>query len=375
MIEARGPESPGKPRPAPRGRITPSVLVASVIAAAIAGGAVAAGVTLGIARVQLTNQQTVDLGTHATISENSSAISVAQKALPAVISLFDSGARSSRGSGFLVTSDGYVVTDVDVVAGANGLGALIGLDSKRHDARLVDFDCATGVAVVKVDGVSNLPTLAFGDSTTLQAGQEVLAIGGALGDRPGVWPGSATALHGIVEVPAPAGLGTPGAQAQYANVIHTNLVVDSSDSGGPLLNVGGQVVGVIVPRAEQPGFALAASDIQPEVEQVIHSGQLTVPGLGTRTTTVTAAGAGLAGGAAGARITELNQGGPAEGVGLKVGDVVTQIDDQKVDDAHPLPQVLVDHFKPAQKVTVGYSRSGSAGQVQLTLAETRPACP
>jgi putative serine protease PepD len=344
------------------------MFVAAVLVAALAGGAVAAGVTLGILHQQArTNQQSVDLGSRVTISEDTATANVAVKAHPAVVAIVTSDSAAPRGSGFLVTSDGYIVTNLEVAANAKGLSALIPDDSHRHDARLVDFDCQSGIAVLKVDNVSNLPTLAFGDPTNLKVGQNAVAIGGV----DGVTRGVISALHQVVTVPDPLGTGD---SIQLPDVLYTDAAVAAADSGAPLLNVGGQVVGVVILADRQPDVAVAVDGMQAAVEEIIQAGQLTVPSLGAPTVRVTSADVELNGGTVGARIESVEPGGPAQQAGLKVGDVITQLDDQKLGDQNALPQVLRSRFKAGQKVVVSYTRGASSGQVQVTLVDERPVC-
>ena len=375
MIEPTGPESPPKARAA-RGRtITPSVLVASVLVAALVSGAVAVGVTLAVMRLQSrTNPQNVSLGSNVTIREEDATTQVARNAQPAVVSVVTDPASLSHGSGFLVTTDGYIVTNVGVVANAQTLAVVLSTDSRRHDARLVDYDCTTGVAVLKVDQVSNLPTLALDTSGSLSTGQTVIVVPGSLSDRQGVTRGVVGAVHGMV----PISVGWGPGDTQMSNVIQTDARIDGGASGAPLLNVGGQVIGVTMAASTAQGqptsFALPATDLQPEIEQIVQGGALVVPSPGARTVDVSAAAAVVRGGPPGARVDAVDAGGPAERAGLRSGDVITQIDDQRLDDAHPLAQVLRTRFKPDQRVTVTYARGGSSEQVQLTLLGDHPAC-
>ena len=334
-----------------------------------------AGVTLGILRLQArSSPQTVDLGGALATGDDTAAATVATKAVPAVVSIVTRESPPGQGSGFLVTGDGFVVTNVGVVANAQSLSVLISSDSRRHDARVVDYDCQTGLAVLKVDQVSNLPTLGFGDSTSLRLGQTVVAVGGSLAERRSVTRGVVSAVHRTATVTEPTGAG----EVQLGNLISTDSDVEPSMSGAPLLNLGGQVVGVAmagVAQSQPVSFALASSDLQPEVEQIVQTGQLVVGSLGAPTVTVTADEATVRGTAAGARVTGVTAGGPAERAALRPGDVIVQLDDQRLDDAHPLPQVLRSRFKPNQKVTVTYARGGSTSQVQLTLRGEHPSCP
>jgi S1-C subfamily serine protease len=172
-------------------------------------------------------------------------------------------------------------------------------------------------------------------------------------------------------VPDPLG---SGAAVQLPDVIYTDAAVAPSDSGGPLLNVGGQVVGVLIMANRQPDVAVAVDGLQAAVEEIIQAGQLTVPSLGAQAVTVTSADVELAGGTMGAKIESVQPGGPAQQAGLKAGDVITQLDDQKLGDQNALPQVLRTRFRAGQKVAVSYSRGSSTGQVQLTLMDERPVC-
>ena len=110
------------------------------------------------------------------------------------------------------------------------------------------------------------------------------------------------------------------------------------------------------------------------MEEIIQAGSLTVPSLGVQALTVTSADVALSGGTMGAKLESVEPGGPAQQAGLKAGDVVTQLDDRKLDDRDALPQVLRTQFRAGQKVTVSYTRGGSNGQVQLTLVDERPVC-
>src|SRR5260370_36214299 len=137
--------------------------IAAIVAGLILTLLLAAGVTLVVLRTQSrTNPQEVNLRNGVTILEDSAIVQAAAKAKPAVVSIVTQRQPAIvRGSGYLATSDGYVVTNVDVIADASGLTVLVPGDSKTHDARLVDYDCQTGVAVIQVAPGSALPALAL----------------------------------------------------------------------------------------------------------------------------------------------------------------------------------------------------------------------
>jgi S1-C subfamily serine protease len=345
-----------------------------VVIAVIVSGAVSAGVTLAVLRLQSrTNPQTVDLGSNVRVTENNAIIDVADKAAPAVATIVTGQPGHGLGSGFLTTSDGYLVTNAHVVANATGLTVLFAGDSARHDARLVDSDCQTDVAVLKVDGVANMPTLAFGDVTTLRNGVSVVAVGSPFGQR-AVGAGIISSLHRAVTVGDPV---APASDRTFADTIQTTAVVDPVSSGGPLLNLAGQVIGVTVAADSSvaaPTFALSATDIRSEVEQIVRDGKLLLPYLGITSGNITSQDAALQAAPVGASVTALTPGGPAETAGVKDGDVITAVDEVKLDDAHPLAQVLDNQFRPGQRVTLTLSRLGSTSQVQATLGSQHPTC-
>jgi putative serine protease PepD len=341
--------------------------VASVLVTAL----VAAGVTLGILQFQSrTNPQQVNLRSGVTISEESAIIQVAAKAKPAVVSVVTQDQpRSGHGSGYLVTSDGYIVTSVSVIAGATTMTVLLTGDAKLHEARLVDYDCQTGVAVLKIDQVNGLPTLASADAGALVAGQIVVAVGGPL-DGGTVTPSYVSSLHRPMTVLDPGGVRS----IEISDTIQTSDLIASTTAGGPLLNVGGQVVGVAMPSTGAGGFALNIADIQDDVQQILSTGQLVVSSLGATSTDLNQQAAALLGLQEGSRLVTVDKAGPAATAGLQPGDVITQLDDAKLDAAHPLRLLLRSSFRPNQRVQVTYFRNGASSQVQLTLAGQHPTC-
>jgi putative serine protease PepD len=336
---------------------------------------VAAGVTLAVLQLQSrTNTQQVNLRSGVTISEDSAIVQAAAKARPAVVSVVTQQPPSlSRGSGYLATTDGYIVTNIDVIAGAGAMTVLVPGDATAHDARLVDYDCQTGVAVIKIDQVSGLPTLAFADPTALVQGQLIVAVGGPA-EGGAVTPGYVSAMHQVVSIVNPSSAQHP---LELSDTILTSSVINAGTAGGPMLNVGGQVVGIAMqsqPSTETTGFGLNVADVQDDVQQILQTGQVVVSSLGATGTDLNPELAPLSGLPVGSQLVTLDTGGPAAAAGLRPGDVITQLDDVKLDAAHPLRLLLRSRFHPNQRVTVTYSRSGASSQVQLTLTGQHPTC-
>src|SRR5438477_8955542 len=309
--------------------------VFAVLAGLIVTAIVAAGVTLAILRLQSrTNTQQVNLRPGVTLTQDSAIVQAAAKGRPAVVSVVTQHQPSVvRGSGYLATSDGYIVTSINVIAGANGMTVLVPGDSAPHAARLVDYDCQTGVAVIKIDKVSGLPTLAFADPTALVQGQVIVAVGGPV-EGGAVTPGYVSAMHRVTAAKDPVNLGH---MLQFSDTIQTNAAIDGGTSGGPLLNVGSQVIGIAMDSAAtRAGFGLNVGDVQDDVQQILSSGQLVLPSLGATTTHVTCDRATLSRLPAGSQVVFLDKAGPADSAGLKAGDVITQVDDVHLDAEHPL---------------------------------------
>ena len=347
--------------------------IVALAAGLVLTAVVAAGVTLTVLRLQSrTNPQEVNLRNGVTLTQDSAIVQAAAKARPAVVSVVTQAAPTIvRGSGYLATSDGYIVTSVDVVADASGMTVLVPGDSKVHDARLVDYDCQTGVAVVKIDQVSGLPTLAFADPSVLTQGQVIVAVGGPV-EGGAVTPGYVSALHRVTAAPDPVNVGHT---IEFSDTIQTSLAIDDGTSGGPLLNVQSQVVGIAMPSsASSASYGLNVADIQDDVQQILATGKVLVPSLGASTTDVTSESAILNGTSEGSKLVTVDTGGPAAIAGLQVGDVITQIDDVHIDAAHPISLLLRSRFHPNQRVIVTYSRGGSSTQAELTLTSGHPIC-
>src|SRR6202165_1212579 len=320
VIQPRGESRPDDRRGPRRGLFrTLMVVVATVLLTAL----VATAVTLGILQLQSrTNSQQVNLRSGVTIAEESAITNVAAKAKPAVVSVVTQDQpRLERGSGYLVTSDGYIVTAVNVLTGASTMTVLLTADAKLHSARLVDYDCQTGVAVLKIDQVSGLPTLAFGDPTALVAGQIVVAVGGPL-DGGAITPGYVSSQHRPVTVTDPVALRS----VEISDTIQTSAAIGPGTVGGPLLNVGGQVVGVA--RQAQgtsgsSGFGLNVADIQDDGQQILSTGQVVVSSLNVTSTDLGQQAAALSGLPEGSQLVTVDKTGPAGAAGLPPGDVIT----------------------------------------------------
>lgn len=344
------------------------------MAVGLLAAVVAAGVTLALLQLdQRTNPQQVNLR-GVTLTEDSAIVQAVAKARPAVVSVVtQKDPAMVSGSGYIATSDGYIVTNVSVIARSTTMSVLVVGDPNPHNARLVDYDCQTGVAVIKIDQVSGLPTLAFADPTSLVQGQVLVAVAGPVSGS-AVTRGIISALHRPITVTDPAALERT---QEISDTIQTDPSLQAGANGAPLINVGGQVVaiGMTAQGAAGPaGFGLSAADVQDEVQQILQTGQLVVPSMGVTSADLTQQVAALIGLPEGTRILTVEKGGPASTAGLQPGDVITQLDDVRIDAAHPLRLLLRSRFHPNQRVTVTYTRGTTSTQVQLTLVGGHPSC-
>ena len=348
------------------------VAVAVVLLAAL----VATGVTLGVLQLESrTNTQQVNLRSDITIAEDSAIVQAAAKAKPAVVSVVTQHEPALiGGSGYLATSDGYIVTNVSVIARAGSITVFVLGDPKPHTGRLVDYDCQTGVAVIKIDQVSGLPTLAFADTTSLVQGQVLVAVEGPVSGS-AVTRGIISALHRPVTVNDPA---ASDRTDEISDTILTDPSLGPGANGAPLINVGGQVIGIAMYAGQgsssSTGFGLNAADVQDDVQQILQTGKLVVPSMGATSTDLTQQVAALSGLPEGSRLVTVEKGGPAAAAGLQPGDVITQLDDVSIDAAHPLRLLLRSRFNPNQRVNVTYTRGTTSTQVQLTLTGGHPTC-
>ena len=236
--------------------------------------------------------------------------------------------QQAAGSGAIIDSRGYIVTNNHVVEGAESITVTLP-DGRTFDAVLVGTDPLTDLAVIKIEGI-DLPTIPFGDSSTLRAGDWVVAIGNAL-----ALPGGPTVTVGVVSA--------LGRSIQEQNgvtlydVIQTDAAINPGNSGGPLLNLHGEIVGINTAKISAVeisgvGFAVSANTARPIVEELIEEGHVTRPYLGISLLTVNSAIANQFDLATdeGALITSVVTGTPADEAGLLPGDVIIRVDGQKV---------------------------------------------
>src|SRR5215218_1754176 len=296
------------------------------------------------------------------------AISVVQQVGPSVVTVinqqmfqgFDSVQPVGSGTGFIIDADGHVVTNWHVVNGGQEFLVILS-NGERLPASLVGSDRISDLAEVKVEGA--VPAFAsFGNSDGLQVGERVLAIGSPLGTY------TNTVTEGIVSA-----LGRDLPQSSYNNLIQHDAAIDPGNSGGPLFNLRGEVIGVnALGVSEDNGqsiqglfFALPGNQVQNIASRLIADGRVVYPFFGITYQTINwqiAAQADLPVDN-GVYISEVSAGGPAEAAGLQPGDIVTAIDGVAVDQQNAFSEVLFLH-QPGDTVAVDVLRGDQPLSVQ-----------
>jgi serine protease Do len=268
------------------------------------------------------------------------------------------------GSGIIISPDGYIVTNNHVIDGAVDIRVTM-TDRRVLPAKLIGADPLTDLAVIKVNA-SNLPSLPWGDSTALMPGQTVLAFGNPFGFR-------FTVTRGIVSA-----LNRPNPFAddrrKPGQFIQTDAAINPGNSGGPLVSARGEVVGIntflISPSGSFSGmgFAIPAQVARPVVESLLKYGKVEHARIGIGITDVTPENVKFFNmdKASGALVSQVEPDSPGDKAGLKVGDVITQLNGKKVDDAGQL-QVLISQQRPGTKVELGIIRDGKSQTVPVTL--------
>ena len=305
--------------------------------------------------------------------------SVAAQALPAVVNVTTDVLSSSGqtgqgvGTGFIVRSDGIVVTNCHVVEGATKITVFTSAEKPdQFDARVIGGDCEHDLAVLKIDG-KNLPTLTLGNSSDLVLGQSVVAIGYALAleGGPSVTTGIVSSLDRVVQVQDPNCDVCQNQSRTYSNVIQTDAAINHGNSGGPLLNLQGQVVGINSAgsdNAQNIGFAIAIDSAKDTIQQAIDSPLAPTGYIGVSTESVSAAMAYQLSLKVdqGAYVVATTDGSPASEAGLQSGDVIVEVDGSAVTSADDLGQILAG-LQPGTTVPVVVNRDGQEQSFDVTL--------
>ncbi|MCX6766179.1 MAG: trypsin-like peptidase domain-containing protein [Candidatus Moranbacteria bacterium] len=283
------------------------------------------------------------------------------------------------GSGFIVTSDGLVVTNKHVVSDPSADYTVMTSDQKKYDAKMQAIDPTNDIGILKINA-TNLPVLELGDATNLQIGQTVIAIGNSLGEfRNTVSKGVISGLKRNVN----AGSDLSGESELLSQVIQTDAAINPGNSGGPLLDIQGKVIGVNVAMAqgaENIGFALPVDLVKKDLASVKSSGKITQPYIGVRYMPLDAQiqkdnnlpfdyGALVI---RGQQVTDFAvvPGSPADKAGITENDIILEVNGTKVDADHPLANIL-SQYGVGDTLTLLVWHKGNTNDVKVTLEERK----
>ncbi len=354
------------------------------------------------------------------VSEESATIDVVKKASPAVVSILISKDLSSQqqqsdifsnpfffspffqmpsnpapaapksstpnfqqvgaGSGFFISADGMIVTNKHVVQDSQAKYAVLTSDGKKYDAKVLSTDPVNDLAILKID-ISNAPTLNLADSSKIEIGQRVIAIGNSLGQY------SNTVTEGIVSgIGRNITAGSEGVSEQLEGVIQTDAAINPGNSGGPLLNIFGDVIDINTAMDQQGqlvGFAIAANDIKKAVQSYQRYGKIVRPFLGIRYVLITddiksknnlpvAQGAWVISGQddSGNLSSGVVAGSAADKAGIKNNDIIVSVNGSKIDQQHSLASI-VRTFNPGDTISLDVIRDKKHITIKVTLEESK----
>jgi putative serine protease PepD len=307
------------------------------------------------------------------------AVQIADRVLPSVVTvLTGSVSGNGNGSGEIIRSGGYILTNDHVISAAaeGGTVAVLYSDGHTSPADIVGRDPATDLAVIKADDkAAGFPLIKFTPSAAVRVGQPVVALGAPLGLDSTVTAGIVSALGRYVPIPA-----ANGETAHLIDAIQTDAAINPGNSGGALVDCSGDLVGINTAIATVPnaagesgggsvglGFAIPTDLAQPLAAELIDTGRANHPTFGLEARAIDTSTSSASGEKAGLYVTVVAPGGPAAQAGIQPGDIVTDVDGQNATRLDQLV-VLTLKRKAGDSVPITYSRGGRTTTTKITLA-------
>ncbi len=351
------------PPPAPRrGPPTWRGVAAAALGAALVAGTL--GGALGVALTEDEHPSTSARGSpQATGPSDRIAMSgsaaldvgaILAKVQPAVVTIRTGSARGGAGTGIILRPNGEVLTNAHVVEGASSVRVVLPGQDQARQARVVGADATEDLALVQVEGASGLTAAELGRSADVRVGDDVVAIGNALGLR-----GSPTVTRGIVSA-------LNRSVSSLTGLIQTDAAINPGNSGGPLVNGAGHVVGINTASAgarggQNIGFAIPVDRAAAVIERLRRGERAPAVGyLGVASSDADDGGAG-------AQVREVEPGSPAAAAGLQPGDVIVTVGGQPVNGSGELAAAMRQR-RPGDQVEIGYRRGGETRSTRATLA-------
>ena len=331
-------------------------------------------------------RSSADDGNKVVTAEEVSITAVAKKVSPSIVSIISSSEQTatfynqavqqqSAGTGMIVSGNGYILTNKHVVDGASAVTVILANGKTYKNVEVVGTDPLNDLAFLKISNVSSLPSVTLGDSKTIRVGQSVVAIGNALGQYQNTVTSGIISGTGRPVVAASDENGT--SQESLTDLIQTDAAINSGNSGGPLLNLKGQVVGIntaIAQDANNIGFSIPIGAAKGLLAHVIKTGKVERPYLGIRYISITpevraqyklSVDRGdyvtAEGGAA------VVSGSPAAKAGLRAGDIITKVNGYSVGEVASVSS-LISEYEPGDTVQLTVLRGTQTLTKSVTLA-------
>ena len=263
----------------------------------------------------------------------------------------------ASGSGFIITSDGYILTNYHVISGSKSV-TVATYDHNTYDAKVIGYDASNDIAVIKIDA-ENLTPVTLGDSDTLRVGESVYAIGNPLGELTfSLTGGIVSALSRNVQTEAGTSM----------SLIQTDCAINSGNSGGALFNTRGEVIGITNAKysssgmgseaeIDNIGFAIPINSVKHIVTSIIENGYVLKPYIGITVSPLSEETANITGIKAGAVVQDVTEDAPADKAGLKSHDVIVKVGDTDINDSNDLVQVI-SKSDPGDVLTFHIYRQG-----------------
>jgi putative serine protease PepD len=354
---------------------------------ALGGAFVVVGVVAGVIGATIASPESSSAastenaasGSSASSAESCAVSPVADKVLPSVVTISATAANGGggTGSGEVIKSDGYILTNNHVIATAANGGSVEVLfyNGMTAPATIVGRDVLTDLAVIKVQPPAGVKVISLGSSQSVQVGQPVVALGAPLGLSGTVTSGIVSALDRTVEVPA-----EDNQNALLVSAVQTDAAINPGNSGGALVNCEGQLVGVPTAGATAPspsgessggsiglGFAIPVDIAKTISGELIAHGRAFHVFFGLQTVPIPEGAAAEAGVSSGLFVAGVVADGPAAKAGLRQGDVITKVDGEPATSNVQLQELTLTK-SPGDTVTIDYTRDGHPGTATVTLA-------
>ncbi|MGP3969804.1 S1C family serine protease [Streptomyces sp. 6N223] len=379
------PPSPPPPVPPPSSAGTGrGGVVAAVVAATLIAGGIGGGVGYALSDEDDSTQATASTdadgdGNDALARPPESVAGIAEEALPSVVTIetMSGGTATGNGTGFVYDEQGHILTNNHVVAEADAGAALnvIFSDGESYEAEVVGRAEGYDVAVIRLSDVSgrDLEPLELGDSDDVVVGDATVAIGAPFGLDGTVTTGIISALDRPVSTSD-----ATGTDFSYMNALQTDASINPGNSGGPLLNAGGEVIGInsaIQPTSDTGqsgsvglGFAIPINQAERVAQDLIDTGEPVYPIMGAYVNTDPAVGGAVISEPTAEVPEPITPGGPADQAGLESGDVITRFGDRVIDSGPTLISEIWT-YQPGDRVELTYERDGEEHTAQVTLSE------